>query len=91
LFVVGAFVYARSVMLQNGARTPLDANARQSDVARPRDRMPTLPYDLEEYAWLHTGPKSWSADEGAPEPEVDLGDRVRGLDASAPRCAERIR
>lgn len=31
-----------------------------------RDRMPTIPYDLSEYAWLHTGPSSWSA-----EPEVD--------------------
>ena len=31
-----------------------------------RDRMPTIPYDLSEYAWLHTGPASWSA-----EPEVD--------------------
>lgn len=27
-----------------------------------RDRMPTIPYDLSEYARLHTGPSSWSAE-----------------------------
>jgi len=27
-----------------------------------RDRMPTLPEDLSEYARIHTGPGSWSAD-----------------------------
>lgn len=34
-----------------------------------RDRLPTLPYDLAEFAWLHTGPSSWSA-----EDEPDVGD-----------------
>ena len=28
----------------------------------PRDRLPTLPEDMSEYAWLNTGPKSWSDD-----------------------------
>jgi hypothetical protein len=28
----------------------------------PRDRLPTLPEDLSEYAWLHTGPPSWTED-----------------------------
>ncbi len=28
---------------------------------RMRDQMPTLPCDLAEYAWLQTGPESWSA------------------------------
>lgn len=27
-----------------------------------RDRMPTIPEDLSEYARVHTGPGSWSAD-----------------------------
>ncbi len=27
-----------------------------------RDRMPTIPEDLSEYARIHTGPGSWSAD-----------------------------
>jgi hypothetical protein len=27
----------------------------------PRDRMPTMEFDLSEYAQLHTGPASWSA------------------------------
>jgi hypothetical protein len=27
----------------------------------PRDRMPTLPCDLAEFARAHTGPNSWSA------------------------------
>jgi len=31
-----------------------------------RERMPTSPYDLSEFARLHTGPSSWSA-----EPEHD--------------------
>jgi hypothetical protein len=26
-----------------------------------RDRLPTLPFDLTEYARIHTGPESWSA------------------------------
>jgi len=25
-----------------------------------RDRLPTIPEDLSEYAWIHTGPPSWS-------------------------------
>jgi hypothetical protein len=28
-----------------------------------RDTMPTIPEDLSEYARVHTGPGSWSADE----------------------------
>jgi hypothetical protein len=42
---------------------------------RVRDRFPTAEYDLSEYAWLHTGPSSWSA-----EPELD-----------DPRRSERVR
>ena len=32
-----------------------------------RDKLPTLPCDLTEYAWDHTGPESWSA---APPVEI---------------------
>jgi len=33
---------------------------RMHDVIR--ERMPTIPEDLSEYARIHTGPGSWSAD-----------------------------
>ena len=36
-----------------------------------RDRLPTMPEDMSEYAWLNTGPKSWS-DEASHA--VDAGD-----------------
>src|ERR1043165_5051059 len=32
-----------------------------------RDKMPTLPCDLTEYAWDHTGPESWTADRAEDE------------------------
>ena len=28
----------------------------------PREKMPTIPEDLSEYARIHTGPGSWSAE-----------------------------
>jgi len=37
-----------------------------------REKMPTLPEDLSEYARVHTGPGSWSAEtnfESVPPPE----------------------
>jgi hypothetical protein len=49
-------------MLHHHARPNLDSNTQQRDAAPARDRMPTLPYDLSEYAWLHTGPASWTAE-----------------------------
>jgi hypothetical protein len=49
-------------MLHHDARPNLDSNTQQRDAAPARDRMPTLPYDLSEYAWLHTGPASWTAE-----------------------------
>jgi hypothetical protein len=39
----------------------------------PRDRLPTLPEDLSEYAWLHTGPESWSAQRVSAE-VIELAD-----------------
>jgi hypothetical protein len=42
----------------------------------PRDRLPTIPYDLSEYAREQTGPSSWSAQSDAP-PLHD--DPLRGL------------
>jgi hypothetical protein len=37
-----------------------------------RDKLPTIPEDLSEYARIHTGPNSWSADdfEKVGEPEL---------------------
>jgi hypothetical protein len=32
-----------------------------SSLPPPRPELPTLPYDLSEYARVHTGPSSWSA------------------------------
>ena len=33
-----------------------------------RERMPTIPEDLTEYARIHTGPGSWSAENFEPVP-----------------------
>lgn len=44
---------------------------RTSDIreAPPtRDRLPTIPEDLSEYAWIHTGPPSWSNGLAVAEP-----------------------
>ncbi len=49
---------------------PEGAESGASALPPVRDRMPTIPYDLTEYAWLHTGPASWSA-------EPDRGDPRR--------------
>ena len=44
------------------------ARTSQSYEAPPsRDRLPTLPEDLSEYAWIHTGPPSWSREAAASE------------------------
>jgi len=45
---------------------------------RVRDRFPTAEYDLSEYAWLHTGPSSWSAEPEADDPR--RSERVRVVD-----------
>ena len=42
------------------------SDARPDPLPRVRDRMVTAEYDLSEFARLHTGPSSWSA-----EPERD--------------------
>lgn len=51
-----------------------------------RDRMPTAEYDLSEFAWLHTGPSSWSAEPELDDPRrneiVALADVVGDDDAS---------
>lgn len=41
---------------------PEDAASGASPLPPVRDRLPTIPYDLTEYARLHTGPSSWSAE-----------------------------
>jgi hypothetical protein len=47
-------------MLDSTLLPYLDAPARFSPPAM-RDRLPTLPFDLSEYARVNTGPDSWSA------------------------------
>ncbi|MBX3264610.1 MAG: hypothetical protein KF782_33370 [Labilithrix sp.] len=48
------------------ARHDLVRTAESYEAPPPRDRLPTLPEDLSEYAWIHTGPPSWSdGDRGA--------------------------
>ncbi len=44
---------------QHSAADALTAAATALPPAR--DRLPTLPEDLSEFAWLNTGPESWSA------------------------------
>lgn len=49
-------------MLQIEARSEVVRTSEGYDAPPPRDRLPTLPEDLSEYAWIHTGPPSWSED-----------------------------
>lgn len=39
-----------------------DARATELYEPPPRDRLPTIPEDLTEYAWIHTGPPSIEGD-----------------------------
>ena len=44
---------------------------RQGDIRETpptRDRLPTIPVDLSEYAWTYTGPQSWSDGLAVAEP-----------------------
>ena len=49
-------------MMQIEARSEVVRTSESYDAPPPRDRLPTLPEDLSEYAWIHTGPPSWSDD-----------------------------
>ncbi len=49
-------------MLQIEARSEVVRTNESYEAPPPRDRLPTLPEDLSEYAWIHTGPPSWSDD-----------------------------
>ena len=42
--------------------TPVGSRVVMSEPEAWRERMPTLPEDLSEYARIHTGPGSWSAE-----------------------------
>jgi hypothetical protein len=42
--------------------TPFPVEAAQATRSRMRPTLLTIPCDLEEYARVHTGPSSWSAD-----------------------------
>ncbi len=44
-----------------------------SSLPPPRPELPTLPYDLSEYARIHTGPSSWSATADDDEWRDDAG------------------
>jgi len=68
LFVAPKAVYA-GAMLDTAApieaTEAIDASDGASDAPRFRDRLPTLPHDLSEYAREQTGPSSWSAEHDA--------------------------
>ena len=49
-------------MMQIEARSEVVRTSEGYEAPPPRDRLPTLPEDLTEYAWIHTGPPSWSED-----------------------------
>lgn len=59
------------------------ARTSQSYEAPPsRDRLPTLPEDLSEYAWIHTGPPSWSQEPVAEA--LESFEAVEAFEASEP-------
>jgi hypothetical protein len=47
-------------MLHTDARSEIARTGQSYEAPPSRDRLPTLPEDLSEYAWIHTGPPSWS-------------------------------
>ena len=49
-------------MMHIEARSEVVRTSESYDAPPPRDRLPTLPEDLSEYAWIHTGPPSWADD-----------------------------
>jgi hypothetical protein len=62
-------------MLQMDARSEALRTSQSYEAPPSRDRMPTLPEDLSEYAWIHTGPPSWfDACPSADDSELDLQD-----------------
>ncbi len=68
-------------MLNAALRTQPQPNS-QRKAPNARHRCPTSPYDLSEYARLHTGPASWSAreDEDLQPPEVEpIDDEISDL------------
>ncbi len=58
-------------MMQIEARSEVVRTGESYDAPPPRDRLPTIPEDLSEYAWIHTGPPSWSDDRPS-ERDVEL-------------------
>jgi len=61
-----------------------DANEHATPYEPPpmRDRLPTLPHDLREYAWIHTGPPSETRLAAAPTDANDASREDDGRDAS---------
>ncbi|MBX3213662.1 MAG: hypothetical protein KF850_16610 [Labilithrix sp.] len=66
------------------ARHDLVRTAESYDAPPPRDRLPTLPEDLSEYAWIHTGPPSWSDGDGGAIAAAQPASSARGDVAGAP-------
>ena len=73
-------------MLQIEARSEVVRTSESYEAPPPRDRLPTLPEDLSEYAWIHTAPPSWSEDhpsDGGDEEDVleaELANEQSALD-----------
>jgi hypothetical protein len=73
--------YAGLAMLNATLRSTPQSKSTP-DSRRMRDRFPTSPYDLSEYARLHTGPTSWSArdDDELDAPNVEpIEDEISDL------------
>jgi hypothetical protein len=66
-------------MLDNDAA--VETNASDHEPPPFRDRLPTIPHDLSEYALAETGPSSWSAerDAAAPLPWASEEDPFRDM------------
>lgn len=66
------------------ARTEPLSGGETYEAPPPRDRLPTLPEDLSEYAWVHTGPPSWSSEPfAAPAEDVTESEQSALDDISA--------
>lgn len=85
MFAPGPFVYPRAMVYF--VAHPEGPGGRAATLSPPRERMQTIPYDLAEYAWLHTGPTSWSAEPEHDDPRrsqtVYLVDDAEGDDGAA--------
>lgn len=75
------------VLYAEGMREALSTGQSSGELFErppPRDRLPTIPFDLREYARIQTGPASWSAHSDAPLHDDPLRNLTTGelLDVS---------